>query len=204
MREGAKRVRNGGRIAATKGAVEAMTHVLAKELGPRGVTVNARFSIKSQRGVSGRPCLSITAISALLGSRAALAWNRQSRPCVCSGRGAGRKGRAKRRSRHAKTSNNSCANTGGRCVAFSRRGARAKRCRTFERYGRRCNGFADDDGPRFRSGAHLAARNQQLGNREFVGGNCRHRWCGTERQPADRCRNPGGRLQDRREDQQHL
>jgi hypothetical protein len=55
MREGAKRVRNGGRIAATKGAVEAMTHVLAKELGPRGVTVNARFSIKSQRGVSGRP-----------------------------------------------------------------------------------------------------------------------------------------------------
>lgn len=59
MREGAKRVRNNGRIinlstsivgfylpsysiyAATKAAVEAMTHVLAKELGPRGVTVNA-------------------------------------------------------------------------------------------------------------------------------------------------------------------
>ncbi|MEQ5842759.1 SDR family oxidoreductase [Paraburkholderia acidicola] len=59
MREGAKRVRNGGRIinmstsiigaylpnvavyAATKAAVEAMTHVLAKELGARGVTVNA-------------------------------------------------------------------------------------------------------------------------------------------------------------------
>lgn len=59
MREGARRVRNGGRIinfstsvigaylpaysiyAATKAAVEAMTHVLAKELGPRGVTVNA-------------------------------------------------------------------------------------------------------------------------------------------------------------------
>ncbi len=59
MREGAKRVRNGGRIinfstsiignfqpgysvyAATKAAVEAMTHVLAKELGTRGVTVNA-------------------------------------------------------------------------------------------------------------------------------------------------------------------
>ncbi|HXX36816.1 MAG TPA: SDR family oxidoreductase [bacterium] len=59
MREGAKRVRDGGRIinlstsiighylpnhgvyVATKAAVEAMTHVLAKELGPRGVTVNA-------------------------------------------------------------------------------------------------------------------------------------------------------------------
>jgi 3-oxoacyl-[acyl-carrier protein] reductase len=59
MREGAKRVRDGGRIinlstsvignyfpaygvyAATKAAVEAMTHVLAKELGARGVTVNA-------------------------------------------------------------------------------------------------------------------------------------------------------------------
>lgn len=59
MREGAKRVRDGGRIinfstsiigtflptygvyAATKAAVEAMTHILAKELGPRGITVNA-------------------------------------------------------------------------------------------------------------------------------------------------------------------
>jgi len=59
LREGAKRVRDGGRIinlstsiighyrpdhgvyAATKAAVEAMTHTLAKELGPRGVTVNA-------------------------------------------------------------------------------------------------------------------------------------------------------------------
>jgi 3-oxoacyl-[acyl-carrier protein] reductase len=59
MREGARRIRDGGRIvnlstsivgtympacgvyAATKSAVEAMTHVLAKELGPRGVTVNA-------------------------------------------------------------------------------------------------------------------------------------------------------------------
>ena len=59
MREGARRVRDGGRIvnlstsiighylpahgvyAATKAAVEAMTHVLAKELGVRGVTVNA-------------------------------------------------------------------------------------------------------------------------------------------------------------------
>jgi 3-oxoacyl-[acyl-carrier protein] reductase len=59
MREGAKRVRDGGRIinfstsiigtflptygvyAATKAAVEAMTRILAKELGPRAVTVNA-------------------------------------------------------------------------------------------------------------------------------------------------------------------
>jgi 3-oxoacyl-[acyl-carrier protein] reductase len=59
MREAAKRLRDGGRIisfsssvvglyqpgyaiyAATKAAVEAMTHVLAKELGPRGITVNA-------------------------------------------------------------------------------------------------------------------------------------------------------------------
>ena len=59
MREGARRVRDGGRIinlstsiighylpahgvyVATKAAVEAMTHVLAKELGGRGVTVNA-------------------------------------------------------------------------------------------------------------------------------------------------------------------
>ncbi len=59
MREGATRVRDGGRIinlstsiignylpaygvyAATKAAVEAMTHVLAKELGARGITVNA-------------------------------------------------------------------------------------------------------------------------------------------------------------------
>ena len=59
MREGARRVRDGGRIinfstsvighyipavgvyAATKAAVEAMTHVLAKELGARKVTVNA-------------------------------------------------------------------------------------------------------------------------------------------------------------------
>jgi 3-oxoacyl-[acyl-carrier protein] reductase len=59
MREGASRVRDGGRIinlstsiignylpahgvyVATKAAVEAMTHVLAKELGARGVTVNA-------------------------------------------------------------------------------------------------------------------------------------------------------------------
>ncbi|WP_040326624.1 SDR family oxidoreductase [Aurantimonas manganoxydans] len=59
MREGARRLRDGGRIvsistsvvglyqpgygvyAATKAAVEAMTHVLAKELGGRGITVNA-------------------------------------------------------------------------------------------------------------------------------------------------------------------
>jgi len=59
MREAARRMRDGGRIvnfsssvvglyqptyaiyAATKAAVEAMTHILAKELGPRRITVNA-------------------------------------------------------------------------------------------------------------------------------------------------------------------
>ena len=59
LREAAKRLRDGGRIvnfstsvvglyqptygvyAATKAAVEALTHVLAKELGSRGITVNA-------------------------------------------------------------------------------------------------------------------------------------------------------------------
>lgn len=59
MREAARRLRDGGRIvsfsssvvglyqpgygvyAATKAAVEAMTHILAKELGPRAITVNA-------------------------------------------------------------------------------------------------------------------------------------------------------------------
>lgn len=59
MREGATRLREGGRIinlstsvigaylpahgvyVATKAAVEGMTHVLAKELGPRRITVNA-------------------------------------------------------------------------------------------------------------------------------------------------------------------
>jgi 3-oxoacyl-[acyl-carrier protein] reductase len=59
LREAARRLRGGGRIvnfsssvvglyqpgygiyAATKAAVEAMTHILAKELGPRRITVNA-------------------------------------------------------------------------------------------------------------------------------------------------------------------
>ncbi|TNE61046.1 MAG: SDR family oxidoreductase [Alphaproteobacteria bacterium] len=59
MREAARRLRDGGRIinfstsvvglklpaygayAATKAAVETLTHILAKELGPRGITVNA-------------------------------------------------------------------------------------------------------------------------------------------------------------------
>lgn len=59
LREAAKRLRDGGRIvnfsssvvglyqpaygvyAATKAAVEALTHILAKELGPRRITVNA-------------------------------------------------------------------------------------------------------------------------------------------------------------------
>lgn len=59
LREGARRMQEGGRIvsvsssvvglyqpaygvyAATKAGVEAMTHVLAKELGPKGIAVNA-------------------------------------------------------------------------------------------------------------------------------------------------------------------
>ena len=59
LREASRRMRDNGRIvsfsssvvglyqpayaayAATKGAVEAMTHILAKELGSRGITVNA-------------------------------------------------------------------------------------------------------------------------------------------------------------------
>jgi 3-oxoacyl-[acyl-carrier protein] reductase len=59
LREAARRLRDGGRIvnfsssvvglyqptygiyAATKAGVEALTHVLAKELGARGITVNA-------------------------------------------------------------------------------------------------------------------------------------------------------------------
>jgi 3-oxoacyl-[acyl-carrier protein] reductase len=59
LREAARRLRDGGRIvnfsssvvglyqpgyavyAATKAAAEAMTHILAKELGPRRITVNA-------------------------------------------------------------------------------------------------------------------------------------------------------------------
>lgn len=59
MREAARRMRQGGRIisfsssvvglfqptygvyAATKAAVEAMTHILSKELGAKGITVNA-------------------------------------------------------------------------------------------------------------------------------------------------------------------
>lgn len=59
LREAAKRLRDGGRIvnlstsvvglnhptygvyAASKAAVETLTHILAKELGPRGITVNA-------------------------------------------------------------------------------------------------------------------------------------------------------------------
>ena len=58
LREGARRIADGGRIvsmstsvvgtslptygvyAATKAAVEAMSRILAKELGPRGITVN--------------------------------------------------------------------------------------------------------------------------------------------------------------------
>ena len=75
LREGARRVRDGGRIvnvstsiigayrpgygvyAATKAAVEAMTHVLAKELGDRGVTVNAVAPgpVATELFLAGRP-----------------------------------------------------------------------------------------------------------------------------------------------------
>jgi 3-oxoacyl-[acyl-carrier protein] reductase len=75
MREGARRLRDGGRIinlstsiignyipgygiyAATKAAVEAMTHILAKELGSRGVTVNAVAPgpVATEMFLSGKP-----------------------------------------------------------------------------------------------------------------------------------------------------
>lgn len=75
MREGARRVRDGGRIinfstsivgfflpnhgvyAATKAAVEAMPHVLAKELGARGFTVNAVAPgpVATEMFLTGRP-----------------------------------------------------------------------------------------------------------------------------------------------------
>ena len=75
MREGARRVRDGGRIVnvstsiighylpahgvyvATKAAVEALTHTLAKELGPRRVTVNAVAPgpVATELFLTGRP-----------------------------------------------------------------------------------------------------------------------------------------------------
>jgi 3-oxoacyl-[acyl-carrier protein] reductase len=82
MREGARRLRDGGRIisfsssvvglyqpgyavyAATKAAVEAMTHVLAKELGARGVTVNvvAPGPVETELFLDGKSDDQVTAI----------------------------------------------------------------------------------------------------------------------------------------------
>jgi len=82
MREGARRLRDGGRIvnfsssviglyppnygvyAATKGAVEALTHVLAKELGPRGITVNAVAPgpVATELFLGGKPASLVDAI----------------------------------------------------------------------------------------------------------------------------------------------
>lgn len=75
MREGARRLQDGGRIvslsssvvglyppsygiyAATKAAVEAMTRILAKELGPRGIRVNAVAPgpVETELFLSGKP-----------------------------------------------------------------------------------------------------------------------------------------------------
>lgn len=82
MREGARQLRDGGRIvsfsssvigtyppnygiyAATKAAVEAMTHVLAKELGSRGITVNAVAPgpVATKLFLDGKPASLIDAI----------------------------------------------------------------------------------------------------------------------------------------------
>jgi 3-oxoacyl-[acyl-carrier protein] reductase len=82
MREAARRLRDGGRIvsfsssvvglyqpgygvyAATKAAVEAMTHVLAKELGTRGITVNAVAPgpVETELFLGGKSAEQVTAI----------------------------------------------------------------------------------------------------------------------------------------------
>ena len=86
MREAANRLRIGGRIvsisssvvglyqpgyglyAASKAAVEAMTHVLAKEVGPRNITVNtvAPGPVETAFFLSGKSPEQITAISGMI------------------------------------------------------------------------------------------------------------------------------------------
>jgi len=85
MREGARRLRDGGRIisvsssvvglyqpgygiyAATKAAVEAMTHVLAKELGSRRITVNviAPGPVETGLFMTGKSEAQVAAITAM-------------------------------------------------------------------------------------------------------------------------------------------
>jgi 3-oxoacyl-[acyl-carrier protein] reductase len=86
LREGANRLRDGGRIisfsssvvgmypqnygiyAATKAAVEAMTHVLAKELGPRGITVNvvAPGPVETDLFMTGKSEAQVKAITGMI------------------------------------------------------------------------------------------------------------------------------------------
>ncbi len=85
MRKAARTLRPGGRIvnlsssvvglyqpgygiyAATKAAVEAMTHVLAKELGPQGITVNAVAPgpVETQLFLQGKSADQVQAIAGL-------------------------------------------------------------------------------------------------------------------------------------------
>jgi 3-oxoacyl-[acyl-carrier protein] reductase len=85
MREGARRLRDGGRIisfsstvvglyqpgygiyAATKAAVEAMTHILAKELGSRRITVNAIAPgpVETELFMTGKSEAQVAAITAM-------------------------------------------------------------------------------------------------------------------------------------------
>ncbi|TIV64736.1 MAG: SDR family oxidoreductase, partial [Mesorhizobium sp.] len=86
MREAARRLNDGGRIinfsssvvgfyqpaygvyAATKAGVEAMTHILAKELGPRRITVNAVAPgpIDTELFTDGKSAAQIEAITKLV------------------------------------------------------------------------------------------------------------------------------------------
>lgn len=86
MREGARRLRDGGRIisfsssvvgfyqpnygvyAATKAGVEAMTHILAKELGPRAITANvvAPGPVETDLFMDGKSEAQVQAITRLI------------------------------------------------------------------------------------------------------------------------------------------